>query len=101
MLRRLILLAAIVALTACSTPEAMTREGLVNAGIPKATAACMADRMVDRLSLLQLRRLSGLAKAGRSKDRGQFLYRLRSLKDPEILSVVSNSAALCATGLAG
>ena len=101
MLRRLILPAAILALTACSTPEAMTRAGLVNAGIPQPTARCMAGRMVDRLSLLQLRRLSGLAKARGSKNLDQFLYRARSLKDPEILSVVSSSAALCATGLAG
>ena len=88
-------------LAACSAPEAMTRSGLVNAGIPRATAACMADRMVHRLSLLQLRRLSGLAKAGQSKGVGQFLYRVRSLKDPEIVGVVTSSAALCGTGLAG
>ena len=101
MLRRLILPATLLALAGCSTPEAMTRTGLVNAGIPRATAACMADRMVDRLSLLQLRRLSGLAKARGSKGLNQFLYRVRSLKDPEILGVVSSSAGLCATGLAG
>lgn len=86
---------------ACSAPEAMTRSGLINAGIPKPTAACMADRMVHRLSLLQLRRLSGLAKAGESKSLSQWLYRARSLKDPEILAVVTSAAALCATGLAG
>ena len=101
MMRRLILPTAALALAACSTLEAMTRAGLVNAGIPRPTAACMAGRMVDRLSLLQLRRLSGLGKAGRSKDRAQFLYRVRSLKDPEILGVVTSSAGLCATGLAG
>jgi len=102
MLRRLILpAAAMMALAACSTPEAITRAGLINAGIPRATAACMADRMVDRLSLLQLRRLSGLAKARGSKDRAQFLYRVRSLRDPEILAVVTSSAGLCATGLTG
>ena len=86
---------------ACSAPEAMTRSGLVSAGIPRATAACMADRMVHRLSLLQLRRLSGLGKAGQSRNLSQFVYRVRSLKDPEILGVVTSSAALCATGLAG
>jgi hypothetical protein len=86
---------------ACSAPEAMTRSGLMNAGIPKPTAACMADRMVHRLSLLQLRRLSGLAKAGDSKSLAQFVSRARSLKDPEILAVVTSSAALCSTGLAG
>ena len=101
MLRRLILPAMLSPLAACSTPEAMTRAGLASAGIPRPTAACMADRMVHRLSLLQLRHLAGLAKAGRSKDRAQFLYRVRSLKDPEILGVVTSSAGLCASGLAG
>ena len=100
MLRRLILPAMLSPLAACSTPEAMARAGLADAGIPRPTAACMADRMVHRLSLLQLRRLAGLAKAGRSKDRAQFLYRVRSLKDPEILGVVTSSG-LCASGLAG
>ncbi|MBN8808096.1 MAG: hypothetical protein J0I47_07645 [Sphingomonas sp.] len=100
-MRCLIVPAAVLALSACSAPEAMTRSGLMNAGIPRATATCMADRMVHRLSLLQLRRLSGLSKAGQSKSLDQFLYRVRSLKDPEILGVVSASAGLCATGLAG
>lgn len=94
-------ISAALALTACSTPEAMTRAGLVDAGIPRPTAACMADRMVHRLSLLQLRRLSGLSKAGRSNSLSQFLYRVRSLRDAEILGVVTSSAGLCATGLAG
>lgn len=102
MTRRLILPAVLLGLSACaSVPEGMTRTGLINAGIPPATATCMAKRMVDRLSLLQLRRLSGLGKAGTSKSIDQFLYRVRSLKDPEILSVTTSSAALCATGLAG
>ena len=101
MMRRLIL-PALLSLSACaSVPENMTRTGLENAGIAPATAACMAKRMVDRLSLLQLRRLSGLGKTGSSKSIDQFLYRVRSLKDAEILSVTTSSAALCATGLAG
>ena len=87
-------------LAGCSTPEAKTREGLISAGIPRPIAACMAGRMVDRLSILQLRRLSGLGKAERSQDLDQFLYRVRSLRDPEIVGVTASSAALCATGLA-
>ena len=56
--------------------------------------------MVDRLSILQLRRLSGLGKANQSRDLSQFLYRLRSLRDPEIVAVTGSSAALCASGIA-
>jgi hypothetical protein len=77
----------------------LTRSGLVSAGIPKPIAACMARRMVDRLSILQLRRLAGLGKAERSRDLAQFLYRVRSLRDPEIVAVTGSSAALCASGL--
>ena len=89
-----------LALAACSAPEAMTRRGLENAGVARPTAACMAGRMVHRLSLLQLRRLSGVGKAGDSKSLDQFLHRVRALKDPEIWGVVSSSAALCVSGLA-
>jgi hypothetical protein len=87
-------------LAGCSTPEAKVRAGLVHAGLDQQTAACMADRMVHRLSLLQLRRLSGLGKAEGSRDLDQLLYRVRSLNDPKIVEVTVSSAALCATGLA-
>ena len=83
-------------LAGCSTPEALTRAGLVNAGIPKPVAACMAGRMVDRLSILQLRRLAGLGKAGTARDMPQFLYRVRALRDPEIVGVTTSSAVRCA-----
>ena len=86
-------------LGACSTPEDMTRAGLVDAGIPKPVAGCMAHRMVERLSLLQLRRLSALGKAEHSKSLDQFLYRVRSLNDSKIVGVTTSSAALCALGV--
>jgi hypothetical protein len=60
----------------------------------------MADRMAHRLSLQQLRRLSDLGEAERSRDLDQFLYRVRSLDDPKIVGVTVSAAALCATGLA-
>ncbi|QNQ09026.1 hypothetical protein H3Z74_20395 [Sphingomonas alpina] len=87
-------------LAACSTPETLTRDGLIKAGIPKSIAGCMARRMTDRLSLLQLRRLSALGKAKQSGDLEQFLHRVRSLNDPEIVRVTTSSAGLCAVGLA-
>ena len=94
-----LLLAPSLMLVGCSTPEAMTRQGLVDAGIARPTASCMAKRMVDRLSLTQLRRLAALGKADRSRDIDQLLHRLRSLHDPQIVGVTASSAALCATGL--
>ena len=88
-------------LSGCATPEAQVRAGLVNAGLSPPLAGCMAGRMVDRLSLMRLRRLGDLPRARESVSAGEFLHRVRALRDPEILSVTSSSAALCATGLAG
>lgn len=89
-----------LALSACATPETRVRTALMDAGLSKPTAACMANRMVDRLSLIQLNKLSGLKKL-RGQDMRkvtveEFLRRTRSLQDPEILGVVSSSGLICA-----
>jgi len=89
-------------LSACATvsPESRVRAGLVDAGISPRMAACMAERMVDRLSLVQLRRLQSLASLRKSHmgemtvDR--FLYKVRALEDPEIFTVTSKAAIVCA-----
>ena len=94
------LLALPLVLSACATPETRLRNGLQNAGLSKAMSTCMAGRMVDRLSLVQLRRLSALGslKEKRLGDLSfdQFLHKVRALTDPEILTVTTSSAALCA-----
>jgi len=89
-----------LALSACATPETRVRTALMDAGLSKPVAACMADRMVDRLSLIQLNKLSSLKKL-RGQDMrkvtvDEFLRRTRSLQDPEILGVVSSSGLICA-----
>ena len=89
-----------LALSACATPETRVRTALMDAGLSQPIAACMADRMVDRLSLIQLNKLSGLKKL-RGQDMRKitvedFLKRTRSLQDPEILGVVSASGLICA-----
>ena len=101
-MRKVVCIAGLVPallLAGCSTPEDMTRQGLVRAGISRPVATCMARRMVHRLSLLQLRRLAGLGKAEDARSLDQFLYRVRSLNDPKIVGVTASSAALCAAGL--
>ncbi len=89
-----------LALSACATPETRVRTALMDAGLSQPIAACMADRMVDRLSLVQLNKLSGLKKLrGQDMRRvtvADFLKRTRSLQDPEILGVVSASGLICA-----
>lgn len=100
-MRKIALSVLVVSLvSACATPETRVRTALIDAGLSKPIASCMADRMVDRLSLLQLNRLSGLKKL-RGQDMRkitveEFLRRTRSLQDPEILGVVSSSGLICA-----
>jgi hypothetical protein len=87
-------------LSACATPEQRVRTGLTNAGLSRPVAACMAERMVDRLSLLQLRRIGRLGDLREGDPREltveQFLHRARALNDPEIWAVMSSSGAICA-----
>jgi hypothetical protein len=99
-IRASILLGLALTLAGCAVPEARLRAGLVRAGLPKPLSACMAERMVDRLSLKQLMRIADLPKASRSESIDQFLHRVRALGDAEIVGVTTSSAALCATGLA-
>jgi len=93
-------LTLLLALSACATPETRIRIALTDAGLSKPIAACMADRMVDRLSLAQLNRLNGLKKLGGQDIRKvtveKFLRRTRSLQDPEILGVATSSVLICA-----
>lgn len=77
-------------------PEARLRTGLTNAGLPRTMAACMAERMVDRLSLAQLMRIADLPRAKEAETVSQFLRRIRALGDPEILVVATSAAARCA-----
>lgn len=94
-----VLLLVPFAVAGCASPETRLRNGLVDAGLPEGLAGCMADRMVDRLSLIQLRRLADLEAAGRAPTTESFLHRVRSLRDPEIWTVTSSAAARCAAGL--
>ena len=87
---------AILALSGCATPEARTRAALERTGLSRPISACMAGRMVDRLSLAQLQRLGRLGKLDRADDFEEFLRRTRALRDPEILGVVSSSGLVCA-----
>lgn len=98
--RPFVALLAAVALSGCIQSTARLQAGLERAGLSTPMSACVATRMTDQLSLVQLRRIGALgnlrddAAAGMSLDR--FLYNIRSLGDPEILTVASTSAAACA-----
>ncbi|WP_221793533.1 hypothetical protein [Aquisediminimonas sediminicola] len=98
--KRLLIVPALLLLSACGLPEQKVRTGLINAGLRPPMAGCMAKRMVERLSISQLQRLGALGnlkdKDWRELPMDQFLHNVRALKDPEILSVTSASALLCA-----
>ena len=91
-----------VTLMGCATPETRIRNALVEAGLSKPIAGCMADRMVDRLSLGQLNKLRGLGKLQDKKTQklsiAEFVTRTKALQDPEIVSVVTSSGVICAIG---
>ncbi len=106
MSRRPLLAAALalpaLALSACATvsPEAKVRASLMDAGLSPRMAGCMAERMVDRLSIGQLKSLKSLSSLPGADYRemtvDRLLYKLRALEDPEVFSVTSRAALACA-----
>ena len=83
--------------------ESRVRSALVEAGLSDKNASCMAGRMVDRLTIGQLRKLEALkARAGESErpvSIGEYVERVRRVGDSEVIAVTASSAGLCAVGL--
>jgi hypothetical protein len=101
---RLAPVAALLALAACSPIQDRTRDGLIAAGLSPKLAGCMARPMAEQLSVAQLRKLAALGDSGAASDSGgqgrkHLLKRIRSLDDPQIVSVTATAAALCSVGL--
>ena len=93
-------------LAACAqTFEGRVASRLSEAGISRPIANCMAARWVSRLNVLQLQKISDLSgdlQRERGRGRltvGRFIERVRAVDDPEILQVVTSSAAACALKL--
>ncbi|MES2173133.1 MAG: hypothetical protein V4523_04220 [Pseudomonadota bacterium] len=99
---RALMAAALLLLSACTalSPESRLRAGLEDAGLSPRMAGCMAERMVDRLSLAQLRKLQSFASLRKSHSGktsvDQLLHEVRAVQDPEIFAVTSSSALACA-----
>lgn len=89
-----------LALAACASPESRTRDALIKAGLSQEVAGCMADQLVDNLSIAQLKRLSAIRK-GEKKGVKHLIRSVRALNDPQIVSVTASAAATCAIGLPG
>ena len=85
-------------LTACVSriAENQVRAALIANGLAPKYADCMADRLVDRLSIGQLRKLERLQGLGQTRTPVAFVAKVRSINDSEALAVVTSSAAVCA-----
>ena len=94
----LLMLMAIAACTPSKLAYGQVKSAMIEAGLSEPTAACMANRMTDKLSLFQLNKLKKLRGSNRSLS--DFVSAVRRVDDPEAVQVTVSSAALCASGLA-
>ncbi len=97
----LIALAAGALVAGCASPEGRIVRSLTDAGVSRPVAGCMADRMVDRLSNAQLKRLARFAKGVDRRDLETMSLRdmhrrFQAIGDPEIIEVVTRAGLGCA-----
>lgn len=99
-MRRAVLVALLLAASGCvgKIAESRVRSALVEAGLSQTNADCMARRMVDRLTIGQLRKLEALR--GEKRSTADYVAAVRKVGDAEVIAVAASSAAFCATGLA-
>ena len=81
--------------------ERQVAGALVQSGLGEERAACMATRMVDRLTVAQLWQLrQGMAPEADEPTSGyglgELVKRLRRVEDGEAVAVLTTSAGLCA-----
>ncbi len=104
-MRAALILATALALSGCveAIAESRVRSALSEAGLSDRNADCMAERMVDRLTIDQLRKLEGLKARAGERERpvtlAQYVERVRRVGDAEVITVTASSAGLCAVGL--
>ena len=104
-MRLLLIAAAALALTGCvqKIAESRVHSALVEAGLSDKNADCMAGRMVDRLTIAQLKKLEAMKARAGERERlltiGEFVERVRRVGDTEVVAVTASSAGLCAVGL--
>ena len=74
------------------------RQAMRDAGLSEANAHCMAARMTDRMSLIQLYHLRQLR--GKNRTLTDYVNAVRKQGDREAIQVVASSAFRCSIGLA-
>ena len=91
----------LLALAGCAPSKlayGQVKSAMFDAGLSEANSACMATRLTDRLSLLQLNKLRQLK--GNKRSLFDYVAAVRRVGDAEAVKVTASSAALCASGLA-
>lgn len=76
--------------------QGQVKSALVNAGLSPAISQCMAHRMVDRLTIKQLRKLQALQ--GPKRSVGDYIAAVNRINDPQVIQVTISSAAVCVSG---
>ena len=84
--------------------EMQVKSALVESGIGENRAECMAERMVKRLTIVQLWKLrQGMAAQEGEPESGyglgELIKRLARVDDGEAVAVLTTSAGLCAIGI--
>jgi len=73
------------------------KSAFFEAGLSEANSACMAERLTDKLSIMQLRKLQALR--GEKRSLADYVAAVRRVGDPEVLAVTATAAAVCTTGI--
>jgi hypothetical protein len=76
--------------------QRQVRSALVNAGLSPPIAQCMAHRLVDQLTIKQLRKLQALQ--GPRRTVADYIAVVQRIDDPQVMRVTISSAALCVSG---
>jgi hypothetical protein len=98
-MRTVLVITALFAVAGCAQmTESRVRSALIEAGLSEPDADCMAGRMVERLSIAQLRKLEALE--GEKRSLQDYIEAVSRVGDAEALAVTASSAALCTTGIA-
>ena len=105
-MRTITVLATIVLLSSgcvSQIAEGRVESALVEGGLSHENAECMAERMVDRLTIDQLLKLERVKARSGEREKpasiAQYIERVRRVGDAEVIAVTATSAGLCAAGI--
>ncbi|MBC7985501.1 MAG: hypothetical protein H7X93_02360 [Sphingomonadaceae bacterium] len=93
------IIAIVIAALLLIRPEAKIRDALIEAGVSEPVAACIGERVADRLPMVQLWRLSSLSRLRRQPIEAltlaEFVRATRGLRDPEVQRIAAAATVVC------